>query len=87
MEHGRRFVRRGESCLQPCLRAAFAFNSPFTSEGANATHDHLDKLLAAGCNLIDLALSGREARSVLHAEPIHLAHELVAELLEEILAE
>ncbi|MEQ1896751.1 MAG: hypothetical protein ABL971_05105 [Vicinamibacterales bacterium] len=53
----------------------------------HAVHHHLDQLLSPDLDALDLALGGRQARSMFHPKPVHLARELVAELLEEVLAQ
>ena len=57
----------------------------FHDGGRDAFLHHLDQLLAAGLHAFDLTCRSREAGAVLHPEPIHLASEFFAELLEELL--
>ncbi|HEY3380872.1 MAG TPA: hypothetical protein VGK32_03845 [Vicinamibacterales bacterium] len=53
----------------------------------HALHDRLDDLRAARLESLEFALERGHLRAVLHDEPVHLPGELVAELLEQLLAE
>jgi hypothetical protein len=50
--------------------------------GREALHDGLDRLPAPDLDALDLTLGCRQACAVLHPQTVHLARELVAELLE-----
>src|SRR5690606_29646794 len=53
----------------------------------DALHHHLDQPLAASVEPFDLARRSRQARAMFHPEPVHLARELLAELVEQVLAQ
>ena len=53
----------------------------------DAVHHHLDQLLAPDLDALNLARGCREAGAVFHPKPVHLASELGAELLEQLLVQ
>jgi hypothetical protein len=87
MQEWRPLLGGNELRLQLFPPCSIPFSSSFTTDARNALHRHLDQLLARGVELSDLPRCRPEARAMLPPKPVHLARELFAELVEEVLTQ
>lgn len=88
MEQRRRLVGSFELRLK--LLAASVerldFGLPLV-HGDLVVQHQVQEFLDSGADPLDLTLGGRQARTSLHPEPVHLACELVAEFFEQLLVQ
>jgi hypothetical protein len=69
------------------LRSCSASHSTFRSGPAKPFSIALDHAPDIALHTFELALGRGQARAVFHPEPVHLASELVAELLEQLVVQ